>query len=226
MLKTERCIFQQLLPNDTELVKAPRGKLIFMPEQNASFIYHLHEGVIGAIRTTGEGHEITDLYVPPQLIGLIGLVDMYKDLTKTYLAEARAVTSVIYCKTRREAVWEMLDDRGARAEIFNMLVDHIIFTSRLTASPLRNDVANRVLYVLQILTRSIAKRGEDSVAAIKDITHDDIALIANTTRATVTRILSKLEKGGLITIGRRQIMVLDRKSLYRLSSLSALEPSN
>ena len=217
MYDSEPCIFQRYCPEATVVFKAPKGRIIFMLDQEVRFIYHVHEGVVCGVRTTEQGHEMTDLSVPPLLIGVLGFMDMYTNKRRLHLAEARAMTPVVYCKVRREAVWDIMDDRKARAEIIHLICKGALYKGMLNASPVKTDIANRILYVLQILTRSVGKKGSDGAIFISDISHEDIASLANSTRPTVTRIFKKLERSGLITINRRQLIILDPIGLLNLS---------
>jgi CRP-like cAMP-binding protein len=220
---SDLCIFQRQRSNDTILITVPKGKTIFMQDQNAAFIYHLHEGVVGGVRVTKDGHEITDLCVPPGFIGLAGFMNMYSDRSRAHLGEARAITPVTYCRVRREVVWELMGDREARARIVHLICSGVLSRGMLTASSLKNDVSNRVLHTLQILARSVGKRGADDITTVKNISHGDIALIANTTRSTVTRILTRLEEVGMIKVGLRQIEIPNRRVLLELSSFNAID---
>jgi CRP/FNR family transcriptional regulator, cyclic AMP receptor protein len=217
------CIFQKLRPNDVTLLSAARGRTIFMQDQDASFVYHLHEGLVAGIRITREGNEITDLIVPNQFIGLMGFLNMYENRGRLHLAEARAITPITYCKVRREAVWEMMDDRGARSKIVHMICGSIIYRGTLAASSIKLDVSNRVLHVMQMLARSIGKRFPDNTALIENVSHNDIAMVANTTRPTVTRTLDKLEKIGLIKVNLRHIVVQDYRRLLDMTSFTTVE---
>lgn len=223
MIETAPCIFQRLLPHDTVLVKVPKGRPLFLPEQASTSIFHMHEGVAAGIRTLEDGHEIIELFVPPNFIGLLGFKDMYKNHIILHMAEGRAVTPVVCCKIRKEAVWELLDDREARAEIFNIISERSVLTNLLSASSLRDDVSNRILIILKILCERIGKHTDTGQLSMKDITHDELAIMAGTTRPTVTRILSKLENNGYIELGRRHIIITDCENLYRLTTIAELD---
>jgi CRP-like cAMP-binding protein len=217
------CIFQRLCPDKVVLMTAGRGKTIYMQEQDASFIYHLHEGLVAGVRVTEEGHEITDIIVPNQFIGLVGFLNMYEARTRTHLGEARAITPVTYCRVRREVVWDLMDDREARARIVHTICSGTLSRGILAASPLKNDVANRIIHILQMLAQSIGTRTDGDFTVIQNISHGDFALVANTTRSTVTRILDKLETIGIIKVNLRQIVVPSRRKLFELTSFSKVE---
>jgi CRP/FNR family transcriptional regulator, cyclic AMP receptor protein len=206
-------------------MKAPKGRTIFMPEQAVTSIYHLHEGVVNGVRTLEDGHEITELFVPPNFIGLIGFTDMNKNYHKTHMAEARAITPVVYCKIKKEAMWQLLNNSEARAKIFNLICERVVLSNLLSPLPVRDDVSNRILTILKILCQYVAK-DKDQLHILQDISHDELALMAGTTRATVTRTLNKLENNGYIELGRRHIIIPNCKKLYRLTTIAELDNSS
>jgi CRP-like cAMP-binding protein len=74
-----------------------------------------------------------------------------------------------------------------------------------------------------MLARSIGKRCPDNTVLIENVSHNDIAMVANTTRPTVTRTLDKLEKIGLIKVNLRHIVVQDYRRLLDLTSFATVE---
>lgn len=213
MTVSEPCIFQRLCPKDTVLVSVSRGTMIFAYDQIVAFVYHLHEGLVAGVRTTREGHLVTDLLMPDQFIGLMGFMDMYGTRVRTHLGEAKSITPVTYCRVKREVVWDLMEDRQARAEILNTICGQSLSRGLLTASPLKNDVSTRIIRVLQLMEKSIGKPVDGDNTAIQYVSHSDIALVANTTRSTVTRIIDKLEKAGVIKITHKQIVIPNHHSL-------------
>jgi CRP-like cAMP-binding protein len=217
LLRETPCLFQRLCPNDTVLIKAPKGRTIFLRDQNVEFIHHLHEGVVGVINSTKEGHEILSAVImPSQFIGVAGFVKMYNKQTTIHLGEARTLTPVVYCKIKKEAVWELMEDRSARSLMVNSICRMIYNMSSMTSNPLKHDVETRILHVFEVLTRGIGKSMPDGWVSISGITHADIAIMANTTRPTVNRILNNMQENGLIAIHRRNldISIVKFKTLF------------
>ncbi|MDF1555067.1 MAG: Crp/Fnr family transcriptional regulator [Deferrisomatales bacterium] len=210
------CLFQTSCLHANSLITAPKGTTIVMPEQRASSVFHLHEGVVGYFKTSPEGREaVSVLVVPPLLIGFTGFAGMDSNRHVHHISEARAITEVVYCKTKREAVWDLLDDRKARAEIMDLICRSIFFMTRLTRTPIASDVAPIIIDILDALSQSIGVRDMEDRIVIPGITHDDIAAMAKTTRPTASRTLQALERRGILDLGRRQIVVLKPEDLKR-----------
>jgi len=210
------CLFQTRCPDDTALIKVPRGKTIFFPEQHAAYVYHLHEGIVGTMVTTISGHEVLSaIIVPPQLIGIAGLVGMYSPRHTLHAGEARAITPVTYCKIRREAVWNLLDDRTIRAQIMDYICGMVFNLCTLKPFPEKTDISKRIHVVLSILARSFGSYESNGKLVLDGITHENIALMTNTTRGTVTRALKRFEQDGFIEVRRRGLIILKPQPLLR-----------
>jgi CRP-like cAMP-binding protein len=216
------CVFQRLCPRDTVLVRAPRGRTILMRDQDVAFLYHLHEGVAAGVRAMENGREIAGLIVPPAFLGLGGFADMYSPKHRKHLADIRAVTPTVYCKVRREVVWELMDDRSARSEILNIIYATYLAMFVLVGSRLRNDVPTRIISMLQLIARTVGKSPDSEGALIHGLSQEELAFLSNTTRSSVTRVLKLLETAGLIQITRRHIVIPHLQKLLDIASLDTV----
>ncbi|MBD3347458.1 MAG: cyclic nucleotide-binding domain-containing protein [Chitinivibrionales bacterium] len=75
-------------------------------------------------------------------------------------------------------------------------------------------VYGRVADVLLQLAQEYGKRYADMIIVHNRPTHQRIADMAGTSRETVSRILSQLQKKGYIKIDRNRLVILDEKKLY------------
>lgn len=203
------CLFMQRCPKDSILTKARKGSVIFVPEQRAYYVYHLHKGVVGLYTSTASGGErMPVLVVPPHLVGIAALGGMQDPDKAEHVTEARAITPVIYCKTRREAVWALMDDPSVRAIVLNLIYRQMLLMGRLTAVPFKRDIVQRTLIVLRELASNIGTLTSDGGGLIEDLSHDEIATMVGTARPTITRVLRQLERDGLVATGWRTIELL------------------
>jgi CRP/FNR family transcriptional regulator, cyclic AMP receptor protein len=209
------CVFQELCPDDTVLVKADPGRTIYFPAQRADYIYHLHTGIARGVYTTENGKEITfAIRLPQYLIGMAGFARTRTGEKKFHMWEARAVTAITYCKVKSNAVWGRLDDPQVRIEIFGMLSGLMVADTAYTALLAHNNIDQRLLCLLRLLGRFIGKYDEQGQVIIQGISHDNLASLANTSRPTVTHILDQMQAEGIIKIEQKKIVFLcDYESL-------------
>lgn len=203
------CLFQKYCPEDTTLVKVPKGRTIFMPYQPAEYIFHLHSGIAGLLGTDKKGSERLSLVIlPNQFMGLAGFVGMDGNHYVLHTGEARAITPIVYCKIKREVVWKLTDNWKIRAQIYDMINAMIVINSYCGLNLVQKSVYERVHFILNILALNIGVTNKGS-KIIYSITHNDIALLSNSTRATVSRTLKKLEQEHLIITHRNRIEVFN-----------------
>lgn len=219
MFEDSPCLFQERCGADTTVVKVRPGATIYLPEQRASFVYHLHSGVVGLFDISSEGQErMPVLVVPPNFIGFAAFAWMDGDRRPEHITQARAITSAVYCKTRREAVWALMDDREARAEIFNLIYSFILTIGTLTAAPFKHSTTARLLTLLHNLAERVGEVDKNGQIVIHGVSHDEIAAMIGTTRPTITRTLSKLKERGLLSTSWRSITVPNPAALLAQST--------
>jgi CRP/FNR family transcriptional regulator, cyclic AMP receptor protein len=75
-------------------------------------------------------------------------------------------------------------------------------------------VYGRVAEVLLLLSRESGERKGDVIVIARRPTHQVIAEMAGTSRETVSRVLSQLQKKHYILMDRKQIVILNEEKLY------------
>jgi CRP-like cAMP-binding protein len=79
------------------------------------------------------------------------------------------------------------------------------------------EVARRIAHAVLRLVEQSGRQIDDGVLVDFPITHQDIAQVSGTTLHSVSRVLSAWEDAGLVSIGRRKIVVRDLKGLARVA---------
>ena len=74
--------------------------------------------------------------------------------------------------------------------------------------PAERRVLRRLLDVVDVFRR-------DARGLVVVLTQDDLASLAGTARPTVNRVLKQAEQGGLVSVGRGQVTILDYEGLAR-----------
>jgi CRP-like cAMP-binding protein len=219
-MDTDSCLFQKYYPEDTVVGRAPKGRTLFMPYQSAEYVYHLHSGIVCTLIPDKEGFErLSLLILPNQFIGLAGFVGMDGDRQVVHAGEARAITPVVYCKIRRELAWKLSDNRKARSQIYDMINAMIVINSLCGLNMAQQGVYRRVSFIVNLLAAGIGTDNSKGSKTISGITHNDIALLTNSTRATVSRSLLRLEKENTIVTRKRRIEVLNPRPLLKSTYL-------
>lgn len=191
-----------------------------MPYQPAEYIYHLHSGIACTVIADKKGAEKSSLIIlPDQFIGLAGFVGMDTKHNSLHTEEARAVTAIVYCRIRRELVWELTENSKVKAKIYNMINAMINISSYCGLNMVHRKAYDKVYFMLNILASNLGQPNQKQGRIIKGITHNDIALLTNCTRVSVSRTLKKLEDEHFIKTHRYKIEIANPmpvlKSVYR-----------
>ncbi|WP_437676468.1 Crp/Fnr family transcriptional regulator [Sorangium sp. So ce131] len=100
-------------------------------------------------------------------------------------------------------------DAGLRAALTAALVARKLETEARLGSLLLRSVEARLLEFLRAAARRWGQPHADGQLVSAPFTHADIALLIGSTRETVTLLLGKLRRAGLISFDRRRIVILD-----------------
>lgn len=106
-------------------------------------------------------------------------------------------------------------DEGVRRAVVNILVETRLAAEQRLESLLLRGVEARLV---DFLLASVKRWGEPHASGqviSAPFTHADIALLVGSTRETVTLVLGKLKRAGLIELEKRRIVVRDREALSR-----------
>lgn len=190
------------------------GGSVFAQGAPALRFYMLVEGRLKIVQTSPEGQQIIAHWVAPgQFFGLA--VALGRD---DYPGTAVAVTDSTVLAWP-VAAWEKLTSahpavaEAALRTIGGHLQDAFARLREVTAARVEQRIARALLR----LVRQSGRRTELGVQIEFPITRQDIAEMTSTTLYTVSRTLSAWEQAGVLTGGRRRIVVLDPHALVRLA---------
>ncbi len=82
-------------------------------------------------------------------------------------------------------------------------------------------VEGRVASVLLLLGRKFGKRSDVGLLIESPLTRDDLAAMTGTTTESASRVMSQLQKDGLIQTGRKWVSILDQKALEQVAGAEA-----
>lgn len=109
----------------------------------------------------------------------------------------------IECLTNVEATIVPVDDYN---QLTKTLLNHIQQTEQLMLIRSHKKVETMLMQLLAWLSKKFGSEVEKGRLIDMRLTHEDLAILVNSTRVTITRVLGQLEQEGLI----------DRLSLHRI----------
>jgi CRP-like cAMP-binding protein len=186
-----------------QLVEVPRRKVVMEKNKHAHSLGLLMEGRLQGVDVTLDGREAGLYFVEPNdFFGELAVVDRLP--THEYvisLAPSRFIT------VHANIISQLLNEIPQVAAIINArlaqrLREALVQRTLLTmSSPMQRVCA-------QLIQLTIKSPGGDQVIALTP-THQEIAIMINVTRETVTRVFQKLQSDGVIIRDGNALQIKD-----------------
>lgn len=208
-------VFQDLTPDEIEEIdrfttvsSCRRGKIIYMPEDTSEVLFLLKEGKIQLYRISPDGKKLVLATIGPgSIFGEMALIGQ-----GMHNSFAEAVEDCVLWVMSREEVERLLvtkpkvslrlfESLGRRLKDAEARVEELAFRG------IPSRLASLLLHLAE-------QQGSD---VISGLTHQDLGEQIGTYRETTTQTLNMFKAEGLIDIGRKRIVLVDRKGLQRIA---------
>ncbi|MCC6686331.1 MAG: Crp/Fnr family transcriptional regulator [Fimbriimonadaceae bacterium] len=192
---------------------ADRGEVIWLagaPSQNLAVV---GTGFVKMTRHTPHGTEVAlELLGPGQCFGLLVAIE-----GREYPLSAVAVTKTWYLKIPTRSFLEIYNSSSnLRDHILRTLGPRLRRAQDMMARMSMGRMEQRLAAVLLILMDSYGQPQKLGTRIVVPLTRQDLAEMAGTTVETAIRIMSKMQKEGIVKTDRQMITVLDPASLSEL----------
>lgn len=188
------------------LEKEPKGKILYLPGDQANRIYVLKQGRVRVSRMSAEGKQITlAILEAGTLFGEIALLEdgpehenYAEALEDTWLCWIDKADFVAFTQRHPELNYRIMKLVGIRLRQIESRLEDLLFMS----------VEQRLQKLLRKLADDYGQQTPDGILIGIKMTHEEIGHLINATRPTVTEMLQKLQSQEKIRIIKRRIMVL------------------
>lgn len=209
-------VFRDLTP--AELVEMDRqitmstcepGKIFYMPEESGEVLFLLKKGSVQIYRLATSGKKLVLATLGPGAIfGEMSLVGQ-----GMHNAFAEAVDECVLCVMSRADVERLMREKPDVAFRFFETMGHRVsqLETRLENIAFKSVPARLAALLLRLAAGSNGSQ-------IRGYTHQDLSEMLGTYRETITQTLNEFKAQGLVEIGRKQIVVLDKARLQSLAS--------
>jgi CRP-like cAMP-binding protein len=194
-----------------------RGTYLFHQGDPAPEVFFLWSGrlEISSVSATGHRQLLTTLE-HPQFFGELGVLG---DMRRTATAEARE-ESTVWVVDGESWLTFLADHFPATRSLLRALARQIqaaeSFVEDLLFLDLKGRVAKRLL---GLVSPSLEELPEDGVMLPSVVTHADLASLSGGSRENVTRILSELQRRGIVHRTGRRYVLKNVKALARLAGM-------
>ena len=182
-----------------------QGELLYSPTQPMETLFILKQGRVRIFRVSPDGRALTTAILTPGTIFGEMLV-LGQQMHDNF---AEALDPVTVCvMTRSDVQRFLLSDARIAARISEILGNRVSQLERRLSDTVFKSVPQRVATTLCLLAdqepRRLLARGIQV-----QLTHEQVAALAGTSRETTTKILNEYAGQGLVHLGRGRITVLD-----------------
>ena len=196
----------------------PKGTAVFQQGEIATAFFVLLNGRLKVVKTTPRGQQMIIRFVSPGDIYGIAKALRRDD----YPATATAVVDSITLTWPNE-IWDdfMASHPAFAVNVMGMMGDRLQEAHTRIKELSTEEVEPRVAHtVLRLITQS-GRKTDEGVLVDFPITQQELAEALGTTLHSVSRTLSAWENAGLVTVGRRKIVVRNAKALSELAERRA-----
>lgn len=199
-------------------VRVKKHDTIFFAGLRSKSVFLLHRGTVGLFRLWETGEEsIVTILAPGNIFGLTSLMEPRGQQPVAHFYQARALSESLVCRLKKTAFEELLDSDVKRAKaVIRLLLDRIRDLETLGSVPTSHRVQKRLVSLLLLLAERFGEQTPNGIRISTVFSHQDIAYVISSSRATITRELQDLRAKGLITVDGRTITIPDTESLEDL----------
>ena len=184
---------------------------IFTPGDPDDQLYFLLSGAVRLYKIYGDYKEATTALLKDS--GVFGKLNLVEGRWQDVFAEA--VTEARVASIQKAALERVIKSDPAFAlRLFSSLSERLRQSDEVIESLLHREVSTRLATLLANLGERF---GEDDLIDVR-LTHQDLANMIASTREAVSKVMSELQRDGVIETRNRRIAILDRGALSKRAS--------
>jgi CRP/FNR family cyclic AMP-dependent transcriptional regulator len=194
-----------------------RGTYLFHQEDDAPEVEFLWRGRVEITSTSFTGaRQLHTTLEPPQFFGELGVLG---DMQRTSTARAMEDT-VVWAIPGADFLDFLADHPEASRALLRALARQIAQHEALVEDLLFLDLKGRVAKrLIGLVSPSFDELPDDGAVVPSVVTHADLASLSGGSRENVTRILSELQRRGLVKRSGRRYVLVDVGGLRKLAGL-------
>jgi CRP/FNR family cyclic AMP-dependent transcriptional regulator len=190
----------------------PRATVIFAEGEPGHCLYIILSGKVKIGRYSPDGRE--------NLLSILGPADMFGELSifdpAPYTSNATAVTEVRAVSMDRDTLNAWIAGRpDVAGQLLADMARRLRHTSNDFTDHMFTDVPGRVAKQLLRLGRRFGVQERGRLRVVHDLTQDEIAGLAGSSRETVNKALAVFARRGLIRLDGKSVLIIDPDQLAR-----------
>ena len=202
-----------------EIVKRGRpvqkGQYVYRQDDTFASIYAVRSGSIKTTMLSDEGAEqVTGFYFPGEIIGMDGIGQ------KRHASSAQAMETTAICEIPFDRLGELSQAiPSLQQHFFQLMSQEIVDDRQLLALLGKSNAESKVsTYLLSISSRN-ARRKLSSMEFRLPMSRADLGNYLGLTVETVSRVFSRLQKEGVLSVSNKEIQIADMDGLRSRSAV-------
>jgi CRP/FNR family transcriptional regulator len=174
-----------------------KDQIVLFEEDTANYMYIIYAGKVRVVKQSKEGREqIITIHKRNDYFGEMSLLDG-KTAPATVIAHEDAIIGLL---SKKDFEQHLLNNESIRGKIIDLLCNQLRDSWAMIKILSFDNATDRVMAVLGRMHELYGVVDDRGGIINTKLTHQQIANYASVTRETVTRILNRLEKEGIIQI--------------------------
>ncbi len=197
---------QEELDRITTMTTVRKGKIFYRPEDTGEVIFILKKGTVQLYRISTEGKKLV-IYTlgDGTLFGEMSLLGQ-----RMHNTFAEAITDCTICVMSRNDLERLV---LTRPQVALRILEITGSRLRETEEQLESLAFKSIPSRLAALLLRLAGDGNE----VAGLTHQDLAEMIGTYRETTTQTLNDMKAEGILEIGRRRLVILDKDALRQIA---------
>lgn len=210
-------VFEDLAPEDLAIInqatierKYRKNGTIFMEGEPGEGFHYIKSGKVKIVKLSADGRE--------HIINILGPGEVFAEVLlfndAPYPATAVAVEdSCIGIIRNSELETALVEHPRLAVHVIKVMSKKLLFAQMKIKSLAFSDSNAKIAQALENLARRYGRKTDRGLEIAVDITRQDVANLAGTTRETVSRVFSIMKKDKVLDDDERRIIVLDLDGL-------------
>jgi CRP/FNR family transcriptional regulator len=191
-----------------------KGEMLFEIEETFKAVYAVKSGSFKAMEPDLNGqNRVVGFYLPGDLIGVEGMANRY------YAYSVRALEAGCVCVLEVDRLEECGRSSGViQRALIEMLGREVALTHSLTTSLIRQNAEQRLAAFILALALRTSVRGLGGDRIYLGMSRSDMASYLGLARETVSRVLTRFQREGLIQLRNQSLTLLSRDGLQLVAA--------
>ncbi len=192
-----------------------KGEYLYRSNEAFHSVYAVRSGTIKSVNITNNGEEqVTGFYLPGEILGMDGLAQNHYNNSAIAL-ETSAVCEIPFSRLEELSI----QIPKLQRHFFQLMSKEIASDQQLITLLSKNSADERIAALLLSISSRNHQRHLSASEFRLPMSRTDIGNYLGLTIETVSRVLSRLQKSGVLKVDKKDISIVDMTALKKIADL-------